>query len=88
MVTDPGIPVFLQDRVAVVGAKATSLHAHSDGSLVFLSIQETFGDQLMLVMARAVSQCDLESSLRVSIMLVDKNFGEVLEEMQDVLVDI
>jgi len=39
-------------------------------------------------MARAVSQCDLESSLRVSIMLVDKNFGEVLEEMQDVLVDI
>ena len=64
------------------------MHAHSDGSLVFLAIQETFGDQFVLVMARAVSQCYLESSLCVSIMLVDKNFGEVLEEMQDVLVDI
>jgi len=64
------------------------LHAHSDGSLVFLSIQETLGDQFVLVMTRAVSQCNLESSLRVSIMLVDKDFGEVLEEMQDVFVDI
>ena len=42
----------------------------------------------MLVMTRAVGQCDLESSLCVSVMLVDQDFGEVLEEVQDVLVDI
>ena len=39
-------------------------------------------------MTRAVCQSNLQSSLGVSIVLIDEYFGEIFKQMQDILIDI
>ena len=42
----------------------------------------------MLIMSRAISQSNLESSLSIPVMLVNQNFGKIFKKMQDVFIDV
>lgn len=39
-------------------------------------------------MTRAISKSDLKSSLSISIVLVNENFGEVFKQVQDILIHV
>lgn len=84
------VPVLLENGkgIAMPEATARTRRSHDHGLHALSTVQQTLDHKLLLVVAGRVGKDNLKGLLSVTIVLSDESLGQVLEEVEDLLVDV